>query len=203
MFHPFVASHRAALHKDEPMSETANQCRNCLGEFGYLSWRTLCVKCERQKIELEAAERERLRTAQWHMGPMSPEDAARALEAMPAHIPRDHPDLVALRKIAGPLADRPELAKGTPSGNGEVLEDALEAPIEFPELMTLSTAAILVGRTLAGLRHYRRRGMPKPYVRGKKGQPHEYKVSEMKPWLEKTFNRSIPDVEIRKFRHEH
>lgn len=186
------------------------QCRNCLGEFGYLSFRQLCLQCERQKIELETAQRERVRTAEWHLGPMSPEDALMALQAMPAHVPRDHPDLQALRKIAGPLADHPELVKGATAaellealGHPKSDQGPIPSETEFHELMTLSTAAILVGRTLAGLRHYRRRGMPKPYVRGNRGQPHEYKVSEMKPWLEKTFNRSIPDVEIRKFRRDY
>ncbi len=131
-----VASHLTASVKGTTM-----QCRNCQGEFGCLSFRQLCLKCERQKIELEMAERERLRTVEWHLGPMSPEDAVLALKAMPAHIPPDHPDLQALRKIAGPLADHPELVKGTPSGNGTAATEALAATETSPAWNDLRQAA--------------------------------------------------------------
>jgi hypothetical protein len=70
----------------------------------------------------------------------------------------------------------------------------------LPETITLAQAAALVNRSPAGLRHYRTKGMPKPLIRGKKGQPNEYRLSEIRPWLEKTFNRPIPDIEIRRFR---
>ncbi len=75
-----------------------------------------------------------------------------------------------------------------------------EAPAELPDLVTLGQAAALVNRQPSGLRHYRNRGMPRPFIKGTKGKPNEYLVSEMRPWLEKTFNRRIPDVEIKKFR---
>jgi len=97
----------------------------------------------------------------------------------------------------------PALSHNRPSATlSEANGRSPEAPTEneLPELVTLSQAAILVGRTVDGLRHYRRKGMPRPYVEGKKGQPNEYLWSEMKPWLEKTFNRLVPDLEIRKFR---
>jgi hypothetical protein len=84
----------------------------------------------------------------------------------------------------------------TPQGNPTEHEPS----IELPDLVDLDQAAAVVNRKPAALRHYRDRGMPKPHVRGKKGQPNEYLWSEMRPWLEKTFNRSIPVTEIRKFR---
>ncbi len=71
---------------------------------------------------------------------------------------------------------------------------------ELPEVVTLDQAAALVNRMADGLRHYRKRGMPKPFVRGTKGKPNEYLWSEMRPWLETTFDRKIPEVSILKFR---
>jgi hypothetical protein len=71
---------------------------------------------------------------------------------------------------------------------------------EMPELVTLEQAAVLVNRTSSGLRHYGNRGMPRPSIKGKKGKPNEYLWSEMRPWLEDTFARKIPDVAILKFR---
>jgi hypothetical protein len=68
------------------------------------------------------------------------------------------------------------------------------------DLLTLYQAACLVNRKVSTLRHYRKRGLPEPFVEGKKGQPHEYLWSEIHPWLEKTFCRKIPDIEILKFR---
>ena len=71
---------------------------------------------------------------------------------------------------------------------------------EMADLLTLDQAACLVNRKVNSLRYYRKRGLPKPFVKGKKGQPHEYLWSEMRPWLEKTFGRQIPDIEILNFR---
>lgn len=84
-----------------------------------------------------------------------------------------------------------------PSENGTAA-----APPEMPDLVTLDQAAGVVNKTAHGLRHYRKRGMPKPHVRGRKGQSHEYLWSEMRPWLERTFNRPIPVDAIRRFREE-
>src|SRR5262245_5041762 len=62
----------------------------------------------------------------------------------------------------------------------------------LPEFVTLGQASALVNRTAAGLRHYRTKDMPRPFVKGSKGKPNEYLWSEMRPWLEKTFGRPIP-----------
>jgi hypothetical protein len=67
-------------------------------------------------------------------------------------------------------------------------------------LVTLTQAASLANRTPDGLRHYRNKGMPRPFIQGTKGKPNEYLWSEMRPWLENTFNRRIPDVAFLKFR---
>jgi hypothetical protein len=76
----------------------------------------------------------------------------------------------------------------------------LEPPAELPEIVNLDQAAALVNKTTNGLRHYRNKGMPKPHIRGTKGQPNQYLWSEMRPWLEKQFNRRIPELAILKFR---
>jgi hypothetical protein len=46
---------------------------------------------------------------------------------------------------------------------------ATEAPAELPDLVTLDQAASLVNKSTHALRHYRRKGMPKPFVMGRKG----------------------------------
>jgi hypothetical protein len=66
--------------------------------------------------------------------------------------------------------------------------------------VTLDQAAALVNRQPDGLRHYRKKGMPKPQIQGRKGKPNEYLWSEMRPWLEETFSRKIPELAIMKFR---
>jgi hypothetical protein len=96
-----------------------------------------------------------------------------------------------------------ELAKHLdvpPSGLSASGDKMPEAPAELPDLVTLNQAAALVNRTSDGLRHYRTKGMPKPFIQGTKGKPNEYRLSEMWPWLEDTFNRKIPEVAIQKFR---
>jgi hypothetical protein len=68
------------------------------------------------------------------------------------------------------------------------------------DLVTLDQAAALVNRSAAALRHYRKLGMPKPFVHGTKGKPNEYRWDEMRPWLEDTFGRPIPELSVRQFR---
>ncbi|MGO8897406.1 MAG: hypothetical protein ACLQU5_03545, partial [Isosphaeraceae bacterium] len=75
-----------------------------------------------------------------------------------------------------------------------------KAPAELPDLVTLDQAAALVNRQPNGLSHYRKKGMPKPQIHGRKGKPNEYLWSEMRPWLEETFGRKIPELAIMKFR---
>jgi hypothetical protein len=102
------------------------------------------------------------------------------------------------RRPTPPLAETPapQANSGTTTANGE----PPETPAEPPDLVTLDQAAALVNRSPAALRHYRSKGMPKPYIQGTKGKPNEFLWSEMRPWLESTFNRKIPHVSIQKFR---
>jgi hypothetical protein len=101
-------------------------------------------------------------------------------------------------------ADRPEGHwTGPPAGSGRTPRKRRQPagpPAELPELINLDQTAALVNRRPDGLRHYRNKGMPKPFIPGTKGQPNQYLWSEMRLWLESQFNRKIPEVAILKFR---
>jgi len=70
-------------------------------------------------------------------------------------------------------------------------------PTATPEgqacLITLSQAAALVHRSKRALEMYKRRGMPKPRVRGGGGKPSLWAYSEMQSWLTKTFDVPLPE----------
>lgn len=95
-------------------------------------------------------------------------------------------------------AELPELVAAQPSGNETV---ATEAVAELPELVTLDQAAALVNRSARTLERYKKRGLPRPFVLGGGGKPHEYPLDEMREWLQKTFNRPIPEAAIERFQH--
>jgi hypothetical protein len=84
---------------------------------------------------------------------------------------------------------------------GDLPEDEDPPPTaELAEVVNLNQAAALVNRTPDGLRYYRGKGLPKPFIQGTKGQPNQYLWSEMRPWLESQFGRPIPEFAILKFR---
>ncbi len=60
-------------------------------------------------------------------------------------------------------------------------------------LVTLDQAAALVSRTKRALEHYKGRGMPKPRMRGGGGKPSLWAYSEIRLWLSKTFDISLPE----------
>jgi len=99
----------------------------------------------------------------------------------------------------------PEEPPSRPAAPGAVTppgrQPANEAPSELPDLVTLDQAAALVNRSVRTLERYKKRGLPKPLVRGGGGRPHEYSLPEMRSWLETTFDRPIPVTAIPKFRH--
>jgi hypothetical protein len=59
--------------------------------------------------------------------------------------------------------------------------------------ITLDQAAALVGRSKRTLERYKRK-MPSPAVEGGGGKPAEWIWSELRPWLEKEFNRLLPEI---------
>jgi len=60
-------------------------------------------------------------------------------------------------------------------------------------LITLQQAAALVHRSKRALEEYKARGMPKPRVRGGGGKPSLWAYAEIRPWLTKTFDISLPE----------
>ena len=61
-------------------------------------------------------------------------------------------------------------------------------------LVTLQQAAAMVSRSKRTLEDYKRKDqtMPLPRVEGGGGKPAEWAWSEIRSWLEKTFDRSLP-----------
>jgi hypothetical protein len=66
------------------------------------------------------------------------------------------------------------------------------------QYVTLDQAAALVNRRKKTLERYLRQPkseaarMPEPDVEGTGGKPHEWKWSNLRPWLEKTFGKQLP-----------
>lgn len=127
--------------------------------------------------------------------------ACRALEIEPPlTLQQMHGSLVSPRFEA--ISTTPPLDNTPPASAHQELDQAVpNVPrLELPDLVTLDQAAASVNRTSDALRHYRKRGMPEPYVKGTKGKPNEYLWSEMRPWLENVFGRRLPGFEFRRFR---
>ena len=61
-----------------------------------------------------------------------------------------------------------------------------EQPAE--QYVTLDSAAGWAHRSKRTLENYRGNGLPEPDVKGKDGQPHEWRWTTIRPWLETTFN---------------
>lgn len=62
---------------------------------------------------------------------------------------------------------------------------------EFEDLITLDQIAALVSRKKRALENYKSR-MPLPRVKGGGGRPSEWAYSDIRPWLEKQFERPLP-----------
>ncbi len=103
------------------------------------------------------------------------------------------------RKATAPRTAPPEALTAGKAPEGEY--KSAEAPAEVPELVTLDQAAALVNRSARTLERYKKRGLPRPFVLGGGGKPHEYRLDEMREWLQKTFKRPIPEATIQRFRH--
>lgn len=86
-----------------------------------------------------------------------------------------------------------------------ITSDGLEALWEYesnsesaddksPQHVTLSQVASYVCRSKRTLEDYKRKGMPAPAIRGGgRGKPDEWVWDELRPWLEKTFDRKLPE----------
>jgi hypothetical protein len=60
------------------------------------------------------------------------------------------------------------------------------------QLVSLDQIAAIVHRSKRSLERYQSQ-MPVPRVRGRRGQPHLWSWSEVRPWLEQVFNFQLPE----------
>lgn len=64
----------------------------------------------------------------------------------------------------------------------------------MPQYVTMDQAAAIVSRSKRTLRGYYDNGdMPEPEIRGKGGTPHEWQWEKLRPWLQETFKRPLPE----------
>jgi hypothetical protein len=63
---------------------------------------------------------------------------------------------------------------------------------ELEQYVTLDQMAAIVGRSKPTLRRYVKQA-PKPTFRGRRGQAGEWRWSDVRPWLEATFGRKLPE----------
>jgi len=94
-------------------------------------------------------------------------------------------------------------AEGAAKSNGN--EGACADPVEIdvqptgnrpPQYVTLDQMAALVNRSKKVLEkrlNLANSTMPRPDVEGGGGKPHEWKWSEIRPWLEKEFGKILPE----------
>jgi hypothetical protein len=80
--------------------------------------------------------------------------------------------------------------------------DARSVPlpeVAAPQYVTLDQAAAIINRNKKTLERYlndpsyKKHKMPPPEVEGGGGKPHEWLWSTLRPWLEETFGRQLPD----------
>lgn len=71
-------------------------------------------------------------------------------------------------------------------------EDATNDDATVECLVTLQQAAAMVSRSKKTLER-RKKNMPIPKVSGGGGKPDEWEWSELRPWLEKEFERKLPE----------
>jgi len=60
------------------------------------------------------------------------------------------------------------------------------------QLVTLDQMAAIVNRKKRALEHYRDQ-MPAPARKGRRGQAAEWRWADVRPWLEETFSRRLPE----------
>lgn len=90
---------------------------------------------------------------------------------------------------------RVELAAQRPSGSFTA-DSAIPTPLPIPppseQLVTLDQIGAMVHRSKRSMERYRGR-MPVPRVRGRRGQPHLWAWSQVRPWLEDSFGLRLPE----------
>jgi hypothetical protein len=125
--------------------------------------------------------------------------------SQPAATPDLHEGIVALKAGQQQIIEGQEQIKET---GKEILQEARRriAPEDIPaappaeaeaeQYVTLDQMAALVNRskkTLERKANATTSDMPAPDVEGGGGKPHEWKWTTIRPWLEKHFNRKLPE----------
>jgi hypothetical protein len=66
---------------------------------------------------------------------------------------------------------------------------------DVPDYVTLDQIALIVRKSKRTLENLKAKGMPKPVNKAKRGsgKADEWVWSEIRPWLEKEFNRKLPE----------
>ncbi len=84
--------------------------------------------------------------------------------------------------------------RGQASGPNSAPSAPATLPIPPPseQLVTLDQIGAMVHRSKRSMERYRGQ-MPAPRVRGRRGQPHLWAWSEVRPWLEATFGLQLPE----------
>jgi len=68
----------------------------------------------------------------------------------------------------------------------------LPIPPPSEQLVTLDQIGAMVHRSKRSMERYRKQ-MPAPRVRGRRGRPHLWAWTEVRPWLEATFGLRLPE----------
>ncbi len=100
--------------------------------------------------------------------------------------------VVLVSEFARTISVLPDKPTSEPTDGGEVTPEETELP---ECLVTLKQAAAMVNRSNRTLERLKeRKGFPRPEVLGGGSKPHEYAWSEMRPFLEKEYKRSLPET---------
>ncbi len=117
--------------------------------------------------------------------PMQPEKDERPatsadIKAILTELGRLRADMASLRgRVGGTTAD---LSSPTP----------LLIPPPSEQLVTLDQIGAMVHRSKRSMERYRKQ-MPAPRVCGRRGRPHLWAWTEVRPWLEATFGLLLPE----------
>jgi hypothetical protein len=116
-----------------------------------------------------------------HEQPASAADIQKVRTALENTLEKLHAELLALR---GQL---------TPQEGKEDQLQPERTSAELPQdLVTLDQMAAMVRRCKRSLERYRKQ-LPPPRFRGRRGQPHLWDWTEVRPWLEETFGLRLPE----------
>ena len=123
------------------------------------------------------------------------------LAAMKGFYPNDDPERPPWRKIETALV----VGGNDPAIMGDISANVLltilmslteKTQAKNEHMIDLDQAAALVNRSKRTLERYQknpRKHMPLPVIQGGAGKKSEWKYSELKPWLEREFDRLLPD----------